>query len=227
MNGAGAGATPDSRQCDSRPPVGRRRVSALCGAIAVFTAAAIAGDVLSPALLERQPLLLLMLNSRTIFLIAVARRIPFAVFVLVATARLCAADPFHFLLGRSVDATASPKTSRLRRLARRLPSATSPLWLTVVALSPTAKTMVIAGAARVPARGVAAANLLGTVGRVVLIWTAGRSLPSVGDSVGRYAPWFGVPCGLLAIALLALRFRRSARLPSRRQRRALLVPAPA
>ncbi len=211
MNKAGAGTTPDSRQCPPRPACGRRRVSCLCGAIVVFTAAAIAGDVSSPALLERQPVLLLMLNSRTVFLVAVARRLPLAVFVLVATARLCAADPFHFLLGRHASTADGSKARRLRPLARRLPPASSPVWLAIVALSPTAKTMLVAGAARVPARAVAIANLLGTVGRVVLIWTAGRSLPSVGESLSVYAPWFAVPCGVLAIALLATRWRRGTR----------------
>lgn len=208
MNGAGAGSTSDSRPCSPRPRQGGRRVSALCGAIALFTVAAITGDVLSPALLERQPLLLLMLNSRTIYLVAVARRLPFAVFVLVATARLCAADPLHFLLGRSVGTAASPKARRLSLVTRRLPPATSPLWLAVVALSPTAKTMLVAGAARVPTRGVAVANVLGTTGRVLLIWSAGRALPSVGDSLSGYAPWVAVPAGVTGVGLLVLRFRK-------------------
>ena len=200
-----------SRASSRLPPGGRRRVTALGGGIVVFTVGAIAGDLLSPALLEGQPLLLLMLNSRTIYLVAVARRLPLAVFVLVATVRLCAADPLHFLLGRSVGRAASPRVRWLRPLARRLPAPASPLWLAVVALSPTAKTMVVAGAARVPARGVAAVNLVGTLGRVVLIWSVGRSLPSVGDSVGGYAPWVAVPCGVFALAMLATRCRRSFR----------------
>jgi len=165
MTGAGAGATLDSRQFPRHRSTAGRRVPALCGAIVVFTVGAIVGDVLSPALLERQPLLLLTLNSRTIYLVALARRLPFAAFVLAATARLCAADPLHFLLGRHAGTADGARVRRLRPLARRLPPASNPLWLAIVAASPTGKTMLVAGAARVPARAVAVANALGTLGR--------------------------------------------------------------
>jgi hypothetical protein len=48
---------------------------------------------MSPVLIDREPVAPLLLTARTAYLVAVAHDVPFPVFIVVAAARLCAADP--------------------------------------------------------------------------------------------------------------------------------------
>lgn len=172
------------------------------------------GDVLSATLIGDRPLALIALTPRTAYLVAATHKVPFAMFLLVATARLCVADPLHFMLGRTVGPTVGAAVrsaaSRSARLARMVPRGrrAALLWFAVVALSPTAKTMLVTGGAGVDRRHVAAADLLGTVARLLLIWGAGRAFPSVGPALAAVAPWITVPGGLLALGLGAVRLAR-------------------
>jgi hypothetical protein len=205
---------PGSRLKTLRASLGSRRIAVLCGAIAGFAAMAIVGDLLSPVLVERHRLVLVVLTPRSPYLVAMAHDVPVSVFLLVSVARLCAADPFHFMLGRATGpavVSAARRTRVLRRLAHRLPPRSSWLWLAAVALSPTAKTMLVAGGAGLRAGRVAVANVAGTVARVLLIWSAGQAFPTMGETFARLAPWIAVPSCIAAITLVAARSRRGAR----------------
>ena len=177
MTPAGVGLLPGSRFLSLRSSLGGRRIAILAGAVAAFSAVATVGDLLSPVLLERCPLALVALNPRTGHLIALALEAPLPVFLVASFARLCAADPLYFLLGRALGpalTSAGRQVRGLRRLADRVPSRSGWLWLVAVAASPTAKTMLFAGGGGLPAVGVAAANVTGTLGRVLLVWWVGR-----------------------------------------------------
>jgi hypothetical protein len=86
------------------------------------------------------------------------------------------------------------------------PSRSSWLWLAAVAASPTAKTMLLAGGGRLPAGGVAAANVTGTLVRVLLVWRVGKAFPTLGEMFAALAPWFAVPACLMAVAFTAVRW---------------------
>lgn len=207
MTPAGVGLIPGSRFPSLRS-LGGRRIAILAGAVAAFTAAATVGDLLSPVFLERCPLALVVLNPRTGYLIALAREAPLPVFLVASVARLCAADPLYFLLGRAAGpalTSAGRQVRGLRRLPDRLPSRSSWLWLAAVAASPTAKTMLFAGGGGLPAGGVAAANVTGTLLRVLLVWRVGKTFPTLGDTVAALAPWIAVPACVVAVAFAAVR----------------------
>lgn len=214
MTAAGVGVVTEARPPIAHPSPHTRRIASLCAAIGALTVVATAGDVLSPVLLERCPPVLILLTPRTAFLVAVAHEMPFPLFLTVAVVRLCAADPLHFMLGRSAGPTVR-RFGIVRRLAAgatrrlRLPASSSPLWLAAVVASPTAKTMLVAGATGLPRRGVAVANLAGTVARVLGIWAAGRAFPTVGATLTAAAPWMAVPGCLAALAGLQRGFRRA------------------
>jgi hypothetical protein len=213
---AGVGVIPEARRTVTHPSPHARRIAALCAALGALTVVATAGDVLSPVLLHRYPAVLVLLTPRTAFLVAVAHEVPFPLYLLVAVLRLCAADPLHFMLGRTAGPAAAGTVRRfalVRRLTagavRRVPGRSSPLWLAAVAASPTAKTMLVAGAAGLPRRGVAVANVGGTVARVLAIWAAGRAFPTVGHAASAAAPWLAIP-GCLGVLVLGLdRWRRA------------------
>jgi len=211
---AGTGPTAGPRRSTvpssspTRSPTARR-AGLLCGAIAGFNALTLVGDLLSPSLLVHHPEALVLLSPRTAYLVAVAHDVPFAVFFAVAVVRLCAADPLHFLLGRTTGPsalTAARRIPLLRRVVDRLPtgpaSAASPVWLVGIVGSPTAKTMCAAGAAGLPIRTTAAANVAGTAVRVLVIWSAGRALPQTGQLVASFAPWLAAPA-CVAVAVTA------------------------
>jgi hypothetical protein len=202
---------PGSRHQTLRSSGGTRRVAVLVVVLAAFAALSLIGDTLSPVLLGRHRLALVALTPRTAYLIAATRDLPVPVFLVVAVARLCAADPVHFALRCVAGPEVLVRASRIRglgRLARRLPSAASPLWLVAVALSPTAKTMAITGGAGVRGGRVATANVVGTVARVLVIWRAGQAFPTVGEAVAVVSVWIAVPSGITAAVLVVLRNRR-------------------
>jgi hypothetical protein len=211
VTAAGVGLTTEARRPIVHPSPRARRIAFVCAGIGALTVVATVGDVLSPVLLHRAPAVLVLLTPRTAFLVAVAHEVPFPLFLLVSVVRLCAADPLHFMLGRDAGPTVR-RIGVVRRLAertRRVPGRVSPLWLLAVAASPTAKTMLLAGGLGVPSRGVAVANVAGTVARVLGIWAAGRAFPTVGATLTAAAPWMAVPGCLAALAGLQRGFRRA------------------
>jgi hypothetical protein len=199
---------PGSRFQSLRSSLGSRRIAILAVTVAAFSAAATAGDLLSPVLLERCPLALVVLNPRTGYLIALARQAPLPVFLVASVARLCAADPLYFLLGRAAGPavmSAGRHFRGLRRLPDRLPSRSRWLWLAAVAASPTAKTMLFAGGGGLHAGGVAAANVTGTLVRVLLVWRVGKAFPTLGETVAAVGTWIAVPACVVAVAFAASR----------------------
>jgi hypothetical protein len=201
-----------------------RRSALLCGVISLISGLALLGDVLSPALRDRYPVVLMLLTPRTPYLVAVADDVPFAVFLLAAVLRLCVADPFHFALGRTTGPAGIAAASRLAgrtgasrfrllghvtQLTRRAPSsASSPLWLVGVTASPTAKSMVATGAAGVRARSVALADVAGTVLRVVVIWHAGHRFPVLARTTAAVVPWVVIPSAVIVVVVGAVRWHR-------------------
>jgi len=177
------------------------RTTAVLGApLVVLTGASVVGNLLAPDLLTAHPLLLVALAPRTLYLAAAAGQVPFVAFVGVALLRLCAADPSHFLLGRlhgpwaaaALDRRRPRRRWRVRRPARqrRLARLWDRLGLVLVALSPTGKILVLAGASRLTHRQVASAAVAGTLVQVVLLYVAGRAVSgTVEAGAGVMAAW--------------------------------------
>jgi hypothetical protein len=189
-----------------------RRSAALCAVIALFTVLAMLGDLLSPTLRERYPLVLMLLTPRTAYLAAASDQVPFVLFLSAAVFRLCAADPVHFMLGRTTGPAGVAAASRIRlvgSLVRRAPSSCSNrLWLAGVVASPTAKTMLVTGAAGVRARWVAVADVAGTVVRVLVIWRAGQAFPMLAQKCATLVPLVVVPSCLAGAAIGTVRWHR-------------------
>ena len=134
--------------------------------LAVLSVLSLVGTALTPTLATRNPLLLVALSPRSVFVLGAASAVPAVPLLVVAALRLMVADPFHYRLGRLYGSGVAG------RLGRWLPRAGAPL----VAASPTGKVLALAGAAGTPAARVAAADVVGTVARLVALIGAGRAV---------------------------------------------------
>lgn len=152
-----------------------RRTIVLAAPIAVLSAASLTGNVLAPPRVG-PPLLLMSLSPRTVYLAIAAGEVPMAGFLLIGMLRLCAADAWHFLLG-------SLHGDRLERVASRMPRFCRQLGLPVVALFPSGKVLLLAGATRMPHGRVAATAAAGTLVQLVTVYAAGRALAGPLDAL--------------------------------------------
>lgn len=144
--------------------------------LAVLSVISAAGTVAAP-LLRGNPLLLVVLSPRLPFLLLAAPRIGLGPFVVVGTARLCLADPFHFRLGRRLAATGGPDNAPrvggrwFARLAgHRLARPASGI---AVAVRPNGRNLALAGAVGLRARMVAALDGAGTALYLIALHHAG------------------------------------------------------
>jgi len=128
------------------------------------------GTLLAPALL-RWPLLLCLLSPRLPFLLLAADSSPLVAFLALATARLCIADPFHFLLGRRMAGSEAPQGLLARLLARIGPAGI----VVAVLVRPIGRHLFAAGALRARPAVVTATDLAGTIAFLVVVRT-GMSL---------------------------------------------------
>jgi hypothetical protein len=69
--------------------------------------------------------------------------------------------------------------------------------------------MLLAGGGGLHAGGVAAANVTGTLVRVLLVWRVGNAFPTLGETVAALVPWTAVPACVVAVAITAVRCSRS------------------
>jgi hypothetical protein len=160
--------------------------------LGVLTAASVVGNVLAPHLLISNPLVLVMLAPRTLYLTVAAGRAPLGAFLVVGLLRLAAADPSHYLLGRLHG-------PRLTALARRTVGsgthrmidwallAWQRIGLPLVALSPSGKFILLAGASGMRHRRVAGVALGGTLGQLLLLYAAGRVVAQPSQAVAALA----------------------------------------
>lgn len=174
--GSPPGPSPADRGHRSR----RARLVTLTAPLVVLSLASAAGGVLSPRLLVSNPLLLVALCPRGLHLIVAAGVVPLPTFLAVGMLRLVAADPSHFLLGRmhgpAVAAAMARRSVVLGRVARWLVSLDERRALIAVALSPTGKFLMIAGAGSARPTHVAFAAAGGTFVHLSVMYLSGRPL---------------------------------------------------
>ncbi len=96
-------------------------------------------------------------------------------FLVVGTVRLCAGDPFHFLLGRRLGLAAGRR--RLGRLVRLVGRPNSRRAAAAAMLvRPIGRHLALAGAAGVPSGVVAALDVVSTIAYLALVRAGGLAL---------------------------------------------------
>ncbi len=139
-----------------------------------LTAVSAVGTAASPVL-AGHPLVLVALAPRLPFLVLAAGRCALLPLLLVATIRLCVADPFHFRLGRRV---AEAPRGRTRAWVSNLSAgrARSHLPLVAIALRPVGRHLAWAGAAQANRLVVGLLDVGSTAVYVIAVTTAGHAV---------------------------------------------------
>ncbi len=108
-------------------------------------------------------------------------------------------DPGRLDPGRPAPGRPAPGRPTSGRLWARL---WDRLGLVLVAISPTGKVLLLAGASRLPHRRVAAAAVVGTVAQVVMLYGAGRAVAEPGQAVAGTMAAFAPVAALVTVAVL-------------------------
>jgi hypothetical protein len=188
----------------------------LLGALSAVSAVSLVADAMSPLLLPHAPLALVALSPRSMYVVAVAHRVPLAVLAPLVTLRLCLTDPVHFELGRRVPIgpTGHGVVGRVGRRLRRFADAVPGLgFIAVVAAWPVSHTLLVAGAGGARRRQVAYADLLGTLVRVsVMCVVLGRidAVVNAAHVASHVGPMAALSFVTYAVIALVARRRRHA-----------------
>jgi hypothetical protein len=131
--------------------------------LAVLSLVSMAGTAAAPALWD-SPLLLMALTPRLPFLMVAAPRTGLLPFLVVGTARLCLADPFHFRLGRRMALSTGGGAGRGRARCARMVGhrLARPAAAALVLVRPNGRHLALAGAVGLRVTVVAAFDLAGT-----------------------------------------------------------------
>jgi hypothetical protein len=142
----------------------------LVAPLVVLTGITWAAFALSPWLIQ-WPLLLIALNPRLMFLLVVAPRVGLVEFTVVATARLCVADPFNYLLGVRYGPGLRERLerSRVRRLMLRIMPAERTACAVGVWVRPSQPVLLWAGSLGLCPRFVAVADIVTTAAYIAAL----------------------------------------------------------
>ncbi|MBS1838391.1 MAG: VTT domain-containing protein, partial [Actinobacteria bacterium] len=157
---------------------------------------------------------LIALNSTNKFLLATSVTAPFIPFLVVATLRLLAPDPLFYAIGRIYGDRALhwardvfPGTGPLLDEVGTDGGAVRRLLHVLIVIMPNNPVCLVAGVTRFPIRRFVVLNVLGTIGRVLLMWWIGHlfsdQIHDLLDVVARYQRWFLLASVVLVVAYLA------------------------
>jgi membrane protein DedA with SNARE-associated domain len=177
------------------------RTAGLSLPLVALSAGSLVGTALAPALLISHPMLVVALAPRAVFLVVAADRVDVVILLLVAAVRLMIADPFHYALGRlhgeRVAEWIGQRFPGARLVHDLLIQLLHRAGAPAIALSPTGKMLLVAGAMRMPAARVAVADIAGTVTYLVLVLGAGRTL----DGTALVAVALGLVMAIVCVRL--------------------------
>lgn len=140
------------------------------GPLLVFTAIGWISVAASPWLIK-WPLLLIAVNPRMLFLLLVAPKLGLFEFTLVASIRLCLADPFSYMLGFRYGGRVRDRIdrSRLRNMLMRVTKVEKSACAVAIWLRPSQSILAWAGSLRMSPKYVAVSDVITTVLYVILI----------------------------------------------------------
>ena len=143
------------------------------GALIVMVAAANLGNAFLPVLLTEHPLLFIAMNPSNRSLALASGELSAWSFYLVGFLRLVAPDPLFFLLGRWYGDAAirwmERKAPSYGELLRQLEQWFAKAQIPVVVIAPNNPVSLFAGAAGMGVAAFVAANVVGTISRLILI----------------------------------------------------------
>lgn len=176
--------------------------------IVALTIAGYTADALWPSLVESDPLLLMLLSAKNRYLVLVVNHVDIWWYYVVGTIRLLPPDPFFFALGWLYGDAAlhwmERRTPTVGRLMRTLERWFGRWGAPLVVLLPNSYVSTIAGAARMPPVRFAVLNVIGTIGRLVMIAVIGDVFAGPIDSLLDLVARWRVQLLVITISLVVL-----------------------
>jgi membrane protein YqaA with SNARE-associated domain len=193
----------------SLPPAhpGRRPLTALLAPIVVMVICGYIADALWPTLVERNPLLLIGLSAKNRYLVLVVNQVQPVWYYLIGTARLLLPDPFFFLLGWFYGPTAlrwmEHRTPTIGAFMKRLEGWFARFSWPLVVMFPNNYVCLIAGAARMSPLLFISLDLVGTLGRLLMIQVIGDVFAGPVNSFLGFVSTWRIPILVVTIGLVA------------------------
>jgi membrane protein DedA with SNARE-associated domain len=198
---------PESTVLDRQPP-GRRTLTLIVAPLVALVIASWVGDALAPSLVDRHPLVLIMLNARNRNLALVTNQLDAVPYYTVGTLRLLVSDPLFYLLGYFYGDAAvrwmerrSPTYGRFLRTAER---SFGTFAYPLVFVAPNNFICLFAGAAGMSPLAFVVLNLSGTLVRLYLIRRVGEAFEGPIDSILEFIREYRLPLLAVTVGLVAL-----------------------
>lgn len=145
------------------------------------------GNALFPTLINDQPVGLLALNSTNRYLIAVSHKVNSVAYVSVGTLRLLAPDPLFYILGycygQKLIVWLEQRTATYGTLVRQLEELFGRYGHALVVIMPNNPVCLLAGAAEMPIALFALLDIVGTIGRLGVMYWIGEQFQGTIDNV--------------------------------------------
>jgi membrane protein DedA with SNARE-associated domain len=167
------------------------------------------GNAFFPVLQEQAPLLLMALGAANRnLLVAVAQGVPWFLYALVGGARLLLPDPFFYAIGwhygdRSISwmERRTPTFGQMLRELERLFAKAG--WAFVLVL-PNNYVCLLAGASQMRRSWFWTLNIVGTIGRLIVLWWIGQALQELIDTVLGFITDHRLPFLIVSVGLVLL-----------------------
>jgi len=213
---AGDGASRDPVAGAREPRPGRARLSILVGTIIALLVASNLGNAFFPDLSTKYPLLLIALSSANRNLILASGQLPFAAYFVVATIRLILPDIAFFYLGYDYGDRAlgwmERRTPRMGAMLRELERLFGRYGYVIVPLAPllipSNPICLVAGASRMRPRVFWTLNLLGIVGRVLIMLWIGDTFEGAVTWLLDFIAEYRIPLTVVTVGLVGFTFWR-------------------
>ena len=198
-------AEPESPS-DAHP--GRRHLTLLIAPIVAMIVAGYTADALWPDLVNGNPLLLISLSAKNRYLVLVVNQLSLWSYYVVGTLRLLLPDPFFFALGWFYGEAAlkwmERRTPTTGRYMRAVEGWFGKWGAPLVVLFPNNYVCLVAGASKMRPIKFAILNIVGTVGRLVMLQIIGDIFAGPIDSILSFVATWRIPLLVISIALVAV-----------------------
>ncbi len=206
------GAPGGSRE---HPGLGRRNLTLLVAPIIALVVASNLGNAFFPTLSTEAPLLLIALNAANRNLVLAAAQLPFAPYLAVGVIRLLIPDIFFYALGHFYGDRAivwmEQRTPRFGTMMRYLEDLFGRYGHAIVMVFPNNPVCLVAGAAHMRPRVFWTLNVIGTIGRVLLMWWIGDVFQGTIDSILGFIGDYRLPLTVVTVGLVGFTFLREVR----------------
>lgn len=193
-------------------PVTRPKLILLIAPIIALVIASNVGNALFATLSTENPLLLIALSAPNRNLILASHQVPLAAYFVVGFVRLLVPDFFFYALGnhygdRSIE-WMERRTPSFGQIMRQLEIVFAKAGHVLILIMPNNPVCLIAGAARMRKSVFWTLNVVGTIGRLIIMWLIGEAFQDTVDSVLDFIQRYRVQILVVSIVLVGFNVLR-------------------